>query len=212
MYLTTEELDTVIGIASPGYQLICSEIDYHIPVYRTLEEALSAKRHDFSDILASTKQMFMTGHNWDRIKSGYKTQTRRPGFRGFEPGVYWIRETAVYSAIKGNNVVVQYNDGTYSGRIAIPPDSRAKIKIGHKTPRGIMKCFARSFVLVTRCRKQRLQDISREDAIAEGIDPNSVNPIGDFIDLWDSIYRNKPGCSWSDNPLVSVLSIEYLAG
>lgn len=194
------------------YSTANDQFSYHVPVYSSLEESLAAGKKDFSDMLVSTKQMFMTSPNWYKIKQGKKAQTRRPGFREFSPGVYWIRESAVYAAIKGNNVIVQYGDGSYSGLITLPPNSRAKIKIGHKTPRGIMKCFARSFIFVQGCRKERLQDISPEDAIAEGIDPASTNPIGDFIDLWDSIYGRKPGCSWNYNPLVSVLSINYING
>ena len=194
------------------YSIARNELDYFVPVYESLEQALLFGNQDYSEMLIGTKQMFMTSANWHKVKLGKKNQTRRPGFRDFSPGVYWIRESATYVTIRKNHVVVQYHDGTYSGLIALPANSRSKIKIGHKTPRGIMKCFARSFIFVENTRKERLQDISIEDAIAEGIDPLSPNPIGDFIDLWDSIYRKKPGCSWSDNPLVSVLSIKYLNG
>ena len=195
------------------YQLI----DYSIPVYSSLEQSLKAGFFDRRELLLPAKQMFMTSGNWQKIKAGHKRQTRRPSFRDFFNGVYWIREIATYIEIKSDRensyTCVQYGDRTFSGFIKLPPNfNKSNIKLGHKTPRGIPKCFARSFLSVLASRKERLQDISREDAIAEGISPDSKDPIGDFIDLWDSIYEKKPGCNWKDNPVVSVLDIAYLNG
>lgn len=54
---------------------------------------------------------------------------------------------------------------------------------------------------VTDVRVERLQDISDEDAGAEG-----VSCWVCFEVLWQSINGKRPGCSWDDNPLVWVIA------
>ena len=78
---------------------------------------------------------------------------------------------------------------------------------------------------ITDVRVQRLQDISREDAIAEGVHRGNGDMCGDFFcrapregywkrdprdayaDLWQSI--NGPG-SWEKNPFVWALTFEVI--
>lgn len=67
---------------------------------------------------------------------------------------------------------------------------------------------------ITNVRVERLQDISEEDAKAEGVSPwknggwcfsdraCAGSPIGAFEALWDSINGAKVGASWRDNPWV----------
>ncbi|CAK7025875.1 MAG: hypothetical protein DELT_02580 [Desulfovibrio sp.] len=79
---------------------------------------------------------------------------------------------------------------------------------------------ARIFLEVVSVRAERLQDISEEDAIAEGIQksiggmwcgaphkahgaPRQHNSAREaFADLWNSLYSNRPGQDWSANPWV----------
>lgn len=85
------------------------------------------------------------------------------------------------------------------------------------------KEYARIWLQVTDVRVERLQDISEQDAIAEGIwHDESVSPVGYtihgmphwttakecFTELWEGI--NGPG-SWKANPFVWVISFAVLS-
>lgn len=77
---------------------------------------------------------------------------------------------------------------------------------------------------VTDVRVERVQDISEEDALAEGCpgenvcwkSPYIVGPHTDdgllpseqFAELWDSINGDRPGCSWADNPWTWAISFK----
>ncbi len=67
---------------------------------------------------------------------------------------------------------------------------------------------------ITDVRVERLQDISEEDAEAEGADPVLVPPDGGdyphrqgFLDLWESIYGQD---SWDANPWVWCISFKRI--
>ena len=84
---------------------------------------------------------------------------------------------------------------------------------------------------VSKVRVERVQEISEEDARAEGCipdlceHPGTVIPgacehcmntgdawpaVQQFESLWDSINGKRPGCSWSDNPWCWVVSFRRL--
>jgi len=72
-------------------------------------------------------------------------------------------------------------------------------------------------------RVECLQDISEEDAIAEGASPHRPEPenfscraypwephkVG-FSLLWDSLNGKRPGASWADNPWVWAITFERM--
>lgn len=74
---------------------------------------------------------------------------------------------------------------------------------------------ARLFLSVTDVRVERLQDITHEDVLAEGIpecagrtDEEDCNCAdGQFIEIWESIYA-KRGYGWDSNPFVWVYTFE----
>jgi hypothetical protein len=63
---------------------------------------------------------------------------------------------------------------------------------------------------VTGIRVERVQGISEDDAMAEGISGGDWlgDPVGEFAALWDSINGARLGCAWSDNPWVWVVEFE----
>ena len=97
-----------------------------------------------------------------------------------------------------------------------------------KSPIHMPKAIARIFLRVTGVRVERLQDISAEDVLAEGIEFVRVAPslkyrdqycyfedceyatAESFIKLWDKINDKKKGCSWEDSPWVWVYEFERI--
>lgn len=64
-------------------------------------------------------------------------------------------------------------------------------------------------------RVERLQEISEDDAKAEGVSPwhDTIDGIvykPEFVSLWDSINAKRPGCAWNDNPYVWVIEFRKM--
>lgn len=74
---------------------------------------------------------------------------------------------------------------------------------------------ARIFLKVTDVRVERLQDITEEDAITEGMSKTLVDGVvfisakGNFHVLWDSL-NIKRGYGWDTNPWVWVIEFEKI--
>lgn len=76
---------------------------------------------------------------------------------------------------------------------------------------------ARIWLEVTNVRVERLQDITEEDAVKEGVKaygPNNCSGTSAriaFAELWDSLNA-KRGYGWDGNPFVWVISFKVLEG
>lgn len=83
-----------------------------------------------------------------------------------------------------------------------------------KSPRFMPKIAARLWLEITGIKVERLQEISREDALSEGIYRNlqepakyTNDPVYSFQTLWDSI-NSKRGFGWNKNPWVWVVKFK----
>ena len=171
----------------------------------------------------------------EAIRDGRKTQTRRIRPRKIEVGDrIWVKEKLQKSggyeaqyALDG--LIGEYhNVRTLSDGTEIPISAPMCWHWQRDTlPAMYMpKWAARTWLEVVAVWQEDLQDISQEDALAEGI-KGTVRPIeyvaqhGDtalyikpslvlgYMQLWDSLHK-KPGERWDDNPLVQVIEFKLI--
>lgn len=111
----------------------------------------------------------------------------------------------------------------YGGRIEYRSD-HTESRFGWLNAQAMPEWASRIKLKITAVRSERLQEISEEDAKAEGIEqatPGNItlyrdysgkdavfgsSPIVSYRSLWDSI--NKPPNDWDANPIVWVYSFE----
>ena len=128
--------------------------------------------------------------------------------------ILWVRETwSIHECVKcqagipalGGECKCEYVYRTNYGAT----DFRWKPSI------HMPKEAARIFLKVTDVRVERLQDITEEDAIAEGMSKTLVDGVvfisakGNFHVLWDSL-NIKRGYGWDTNPWVWVIEFERI--
>lgn len=129
----------------------------------------------------------------------------------------WVRETfAAFDADwKHPGKPHDLRDGPWPN--VVYPASVAKIPDGTCRPSIHMPRWASRITLeITAVRVERLNDISEEDAKAEGVAPSQhiITPpealyrVG-FLKLWQSIYGAE---SWSANPWVWVIDFRRVGG
>ncbi|GMO29468.1 MAG: hypothetical protein Ta2B_10430 [Termitinemataceae bacterium] len=134
--------------------------------------------------------------------------------------VLWVRETWSQDGISYKYVYKA--DASPAGEVAVLDDYSGEMETFFPNRRFspiLMRCeAARLFLKVRNVRVERLQDISEEDAIMEGVDANCDKcgvmnckgddyPICRFRILWDSINA-KRGYGWDTNPYVWVYEFE----
>lgn len=159
-----------------------------------------------NDYWIGTDNGHFTGHSSTRMKCPYGN----PG------DVLWVRETWCSGTDKPFHYAASVCNPKYD-----KPDS------GWKPSIHMPKEAARLFLQIKSVRVERLNDISEEDAIAEGIGTTNGVPVGltshyvDYLDsrncwtssfnsfrsLWSSIYGTE---SWTANPWVWVIEFERI--
>ena len=186
--------------------------------------------------------IIFTAESVRAILAGRKTQTRRvvnpqpsaecgfAGVEGFndylpcgddgEPimprwrvGDYlWVRETWAKGEDFGANGEGPFYRATDPGW-----DDTAEY-VRWRSPIFMPRLVSRLMLKITGAKVERLQDISANDCISEGVSSSLrehdavVDLAGKYSALWDSINGKRPGCRWQDNPWVWVLSFKKLEG
>jgi hypothetical protein len=132
----------------------------------------------------------------NRGRSGKFCPLGRPGEH------LWVREPYNFGGLPPSLDAVKYR-------------ANGQKKDARWLPASKMPRWASRLTLeITEVRIQRLQDISKEDAVAEGnpIDePQWISPVEAFASIWDSTYdKRHKGHSWSANPWVWRVTLRTL--
>ncbi len=138
------------------------------------------------------------------------------------PGdIMYVRETFridYLSNVPGSGRVRYKADDTYADFRFTPERyemmRRAQLKPGWRPNENMPKEAARLFLLVTGVRVERLQDISEEQAEAEGCTARGGNLAKDgFEAVWDSTIKKAdlPIYGWGANPWVWVIEFERIS-
>lgn len=152
------------------------------------------------------------------ILSGAKGQTRRVVRQSASPygrrgDGLWVRET--FASGYG---LAEVDSPDHLNAL---PDARPAPRVIYRADGAVLPAgcswrpsifmprpFSRLKLVIRETRVERLQTITPDDARAEGIDGSSTTPVDDFSALWDLINGSRPGCAWSANPLVHVITFE----
>lgn len=168
----------------------------------------------------SDRPIIFSGSMVRAILAARKTMTRRLAtspLRKCEPGdLLWVRETIATHAAAEPRVYAK-GDGhpwgspiyraTFGGGMLPECEGFTKWRPSIHMPRWA----SRITLQVTGVKIERLQDISREDALAEGVDGGS-GPGYDFAlhafkSLWEALHGET---AWGENP--DVIAISFARG
>lgn len=143
------------------------------------------------------------------IIEGRKTQTRRvcklnEVLIGFKPGTHYAHCVAIANLVTppGADIpLTKLRLKWQRGRTYAVQPGRGKPAVAR--------------IRITDIRQERLQDISEDDARAEGYQPAPTviaglvpgMPLAWYEQVWRRINKRK-GTRWADNPLVWVLTFE----
>jgi hypothetical protein len=137
----------------------------------------------------------------------------------------WVRETwGTFTTAKRDEAGIHYRD-LYRADFPDDYDGFGLVD-GWKPSIHMPRRLSRLTLRIHDVRVQRVQDITDEDALAEGVTgyaekPRKAGVIGgpdvykcariprlQFRDLWDSINGGREGCSWEANPWCWCLTFE----
>lgn len=153
-------------------------------------------------------------------EDGFKCPQGQPGDRLWVRETWAVADSFLYDGpVDPPRMVVYMADGYVYDFFAeySPNTSDWNLNILRKKPSIFMPRWASRIILeITNVKVQRLQAISTEDCIAEGIS-TTLREYDAFCDLnakfknlWDSINGKTPGKSWGDNPWVWAVSFKVV--
>lgn len=122
----------------------------------------------------------------------------------------WVREAFCYQQWHNQYIGIDYVADPGSPYLTYrTPPAGAKIKLGdrYKGPRYpsiyMPRWASRLTLTVTDVRVERLQEISEQDACAEGWEIDENDPVTWYVRLWDSLHGDG---AWDANPWVVALT------
>ena len=146
-----------------------------------------------------------------------------------QPGdLIWVRETFADlrgTGIEGTDPARRF-DAAYSADVkpgSASDEARIDFRIKWKPSIHMPRWASRLTLRITDVRVERVQDISDEDAAAEGVEPFGDGSAfvqlkdaqiysttrGCFASLWRSIYT-KSGYTWGENPWVWAITFDVI--
>jgi hypothetical protein len=183
--------------------------------------------HDRKDLISFRPWNFDAPENQDGKGDGLSDYCCVPPY-GRVGERLWVRESIrLVDALPGEDPnglcdvdCAEYMaDGSIVENLDCWPWKRNRLPSIHM-PRGL----CRIMLEIIGIRVERLQDISEEDAMAEGVTldtvpatingkPGAFTPMTHkvaFAYLWNQINGKRAGCSWADNPWVWVVAFKCL--
>ncbi len=128
----------------------------------------------------------------------------------------WVRETFVGARGYDNDPPSKFGNKPLWYTADGEPDRERwwHLSDRKRSPIHMPRWASRMTLIVEDVRVQRVQEINRGDAMAEGCPfanmADGPNPRDWFSDLWDSLNAGRVGCSWSDNPWVVALTFRTI--
>lgn len=117
----------------------------------------------------------------------------RPGMR------LWVKET--WAILKGNGIRTVYRADGEEPRTGWTPSERAAVRFRWRPSVFMPREHSRILLGVTAVRIERLQSITEDDALAEG-----VESAVDYVALWDEINGDR--APWKSNPWVWAITFK----
>ena len=121
----------------------------------------------------------------------------------------WVRETVFFETFhqQSDEELKRYGFNPNIGVWVYRADNHdyPTITANWTSPMFMPREASRITLQITDIRVERVQDITEEDAIAEGVE--SFNTVASYSYLWDSLNA-KRGYPWENNPWVWVISFK----
>jgi hypothetical protein len=123
----------------------------------------------------------------------------------------WVRETVFFETFHQQSDAELERDG-FNPNIGVwvyraDNHDYPTITANWTSPLFMPRIASRITLEITDIRVERVQDITEEDAIAEGVE--SFNIVASYSYLWDSLNA-KRGYPWESNPWVWVVTFEVV--
>lgn len=167
---------------------------------------------DLPDIERLAAATGMLQVHWHRTRCQFGT----PGDR------LWVRETWDWRPLgppEEHRARLCYGcDGEQRDFLA-PADWNPSLRRGWRPSIFMPRWASRITLEVTEVRVERVQEITRADALAEGVESacreelmvTHMTPVMAFRGRWDALNAKRPGCSWANNPWVWAITFRRIA-